>query len=300
MARRIDWDDFKFMQAVAQTGSVRAAGELLRVHGSTVARHLDQLERRVGTRLFDRTPRGMEITPSGSEVIEVLDRVAEELEHVERSLSARGPALQGPVALAASSGLAGDLLLPHLDEFFARHPDIELAVSTGPALETLQGGAADLAVWLTDDPPEDLIGRPLGTVMACAYASPDCLVRVAAGAGARWVGNADPVSLSARIRMRYFPDLPLGLQLDDVALRATALEAGLGVGLLPCHLGDARPGLVRSGSLEPVRQGEVWLFTRRESRGVGSIQAVSAYLQELFARLQRRLEGGLPGARGAS
>jgi len=288
----VDWDDFKYVQAVAQTGSVRAAGERLRVHGSTVARHLDQLERRVGTRLFARTPRGMEITPAGAEVIEALDRVAGELEVVERSLKARGPLLRGPVTLAVTPALASELVVPLLGGLFESDPDLELAVTTEPALAKLQQGEADMALWLTDDPPEDLIGRPLGQVMACAYAAPGYLTGLQSAAVAgRWVGGADPASLSARVRMRHFADLPLGLRLDDVTLRATALAAALGVGLLPCLLGDGRDDLRRAGSMEPVRQGEVWLFIRPDVRGVARIQAVSGFLQTAFSERRAALEG---------
>ena len=288
----MDWDDFKYVQAVAQTGSVRAAGERLRVHGSTVARHLDQLERRVGTRLFARTPRGMEITPAGAEVIEALDRVAGELDQVERSLKSRGPLLRGPVTLGVTPALAGELLIPLLGELFATEPELELAITTEPALTKLLQGEADMALWLTDDPPEDLIGRPLGQVMACAYGAPAYLDGLQAGtASGRWVGGADPASLSARVRMRHFAELPLGLRVDDVNLRATALAAGLGVGLLPCHLGDRRADLQRAGGMEPVRQGEVWLFIRPEVRGVARIQALSGFLQTLFNQRRAALEG---------
>jgi DNA-binding transcriptional LysR family regulator len=288
----MDWDDFKYVQAVAQTGSVRRAGERLNVHGSTVARHLDHLERQVGTRLFTRTPRGMEITASGAQVIELLDRVAAELDQVERSLKLRGPVLAGPVSLAIPADLAGDLVIPLLGELYRQHPDLELALPVGQALEILQRGDADLALWMTDDPPGDLIGRPLATVMACAYAAPGHLPALEGAADAgRWVGSADPDSLSARIRGRHFPDLALGLRLDDVMLRAAALEAGLGIGLLPCHVGDASPRLARAGAMEPVRLGELWLFTRPDGRGVARIQAVSGFLQDLFSRHRHRLEG---------
>lgn len=291
----MDWDDFKFVQAVAQTGSVRGAGELLRVHGSTVARHLDSLERRVGTRLFARTPRGMEITPAGAEVIEALDRVAADLDQVERSLRARRARTEGPVVLAAPAALAGELLVPALPALFAEQGDLELEITTAPAAELLARGEADMALWLTDDPPEDLIGRPLGQVMTCAYAAVDHPGHPHEAPG-RWVGSSDPASLSARVRVRYFPDLPLGLKLEDTHLRAAALAAGLGVGLLPCLLGDARSGLVRAGGMEPVRQGEVWLFTRPDSRGLVRIQIVSAFLQELFNRHRNALEGVRAGA----
>lgn len=292
----MDWDDFKFVQAVAQTGSVRGAGDLLKVHGSTVARRLDQLERRVGTRLFARTARGMQITAAGAQIIELLDRVAAELDQVERSLKARNADVTGPVALAMPPGLAGELVIPHLGDLYREHPDIELALWSGPALERLQQGQADLALWMTDDPPEDLIGRPLATVMGCAYATADYLRALEDGSAAdgRWVGSADPSSLSARVRVRHFPELTQGLRLEDVMLVVQALEAGLGIGLLPCHLGEPSPRLVRAGGMRPIRVGEVWLFSRPDTRGVPRIQAVSGFLQDLFVRHRELLEGEQP------
>lgn len=286
----IDWDDFKFMQAIARAGSVRGAGEILRVHGSTVARHLEQLESRVGTRLFARTRRGMEITAAGAEVIEVLDRVADELEQVEQRLRIRGPRLDGSVALALPQMLASHLVIPHLEELL-RQADIRLALRTGPALEALQRGEADLALLMTDDPPQDLIGRPLGAIMATAYATAEVVDAISAGQAVPWIGPADPGSLSARARKRYFASLTQGIEIDDPQVRLAAVEAGLGTGLLPCLLADPRPALHRAPGMEPLVAGEAWLFFRPESRGIAVIQTVSAFLQSLFERNRERLDG---------
>jgi DNA-binding transcriptional LysR family regulator len=148
----LDWDDFKFVQAIAQTGSVRGAGELLRVHGSTVARRLEQLERRIGTRLFTRSSAGMDITPAGAEVIDALNRVASDLDSVERRLSDRSSTAVGSVVLAAAPGLIGTVLIPYLTALMGEHPELELRLSDGQALERLHSGEADAALWITDDP----------------------------------------------------------------------------------------------------------------------------------------------------
>ncbi|MDZ7670432.1 MAG: LysR family transcriptional regulator [Gammaproteobacteria bacterium] len=282
----MDWDDFKFVQAVARTGSVRGAGELLRVHGSTVVRRLDQLERRLSTRLFVRTPGGMEITTAGAEVIEALDRVAGELEQVERRLSVRGTVPMGPVVLAADAALATEFLIPQLPSLFEAHADVHLVLAVFQALEKLQRGEADMVLMVTDDPPGDLIGRPLGPVMVCAYEATS-----GRSAMPRWIGSTEAESLSARCRAGYFPDLPAGLVVEDQLLCSRVLETGLGVGLLPCYLGDAHPHLVRAGTMEPEAEGQVWLFTRPDSRGLSNIRVLSTFLQKLFAGHRHRLSG---------
>jgi DNA-binding transcriptional LysR family regulator len=295
----MDWDDFRYLQAIARTGSVRSAGELLQVHGSTVARRLDQLEQRIGAKLFARTSHGMEMTAAAAGVMGALQQVAAELERVERSLQSEGPAT-GPVSVALPRVMALRLVIPSLSDLYRLHPGIDVAVQSESALQRLQAGAVDVALCITDDPPQELIGRPLGGLSACAYAVPDYLEhceQMDHSAAARWVGPDDPGSLSATVRARYFPTLPQGLRVEDPELQAAALLAGYGVGLLPCYLGDETPGLARVGSVEPLREGEVWLFTRPESRGVTRIQAVSAFLQDVFAALRQALEGG--AARGA-
>jgi DNA-binding transcriptional LysR family regulator len=290
----MDWDDFRYLRAVAQTGSVRSAGQLLCVHGSTVARRLAQLEQRLGAKLFARTAQGMELTPVAAGVLDKLQQVAAELEQVERSLQ-RDSAAPEPVRLALPRDLALRLVIPNLPDLYGHHPDLEVALQMGSAIQQLQEASADVAVCLTDDPPQDLVGRRLGSVMACPYAVPACLSRLDAPAsGPCWVGPDHPGSLSATVRARYFPRLRQGLRLEDADLSAAALLAGLGVGLLPCHIGDSLDGLVRAG--EPVRAGEVWLLTRPESRGDSRIHSLSAFLQEVFVRARRALEGDLvPG-----
>jgi DNA-binding transcriptional LysR family regulator len=283
----VDWDDFKFLQTVARSGSVRGAGEHLGVHPSTVTRHIEQLEQRLGTRLFARTRRGMEITSAGAAVIEALDRVAAELERVELSLQSRGPELRGTVRVSLPGSVAARLLIPNLGAFLGAHPDIDLVLGEASGPEALQRGEADLALCCTDSPPGELVGRLLGTLSACAYGAGAAAERIPR----RWIGDADPATVAGRIRARSFPDCVPGMMVAEEALLVAALRAGLGVGVLPCYVGDDADGLSRLGGVAPARLVELWLFSRPETRGIARVQALSGYLLSLFAGLQDRLSG---------
>lgn len=290
----MDWDDFKFVQAVARAGSVRGASDELHVHPSTVTRHLEQLEQRLGTRLFARTRRGMDITPAGGAVIEALDRVAAELDQVERSLQAREAALAGSVGLAVPQSLAVRLVLPGLEPFLRDHPDIELMLVTGPPLEQLERGHADLALCLTDEPPGELVGRALGPVMGCVYArrqdlgaQPDGRARPVR----RWIGGTAGHGAAAGARGRAFSGWPQGLTVDDEELTAAAIAGGLGVGWLSCYVGDSMPELARAGDATPQRLADLWLVSRRETRGVARVHALSESLQRLLTDEAPRLLG---------
>ena len=99
-----------------------------------------------------------------------------------------------------SPALARELLTPVLGRLLDDDPELDLALTSDPALALLQRGEADMALWLTDDPPEDLIGRPLGQVMACAYATPEYVAGTAAGALQHASGDAQqPPSLHHQV-----------------------------------------------------------------------------------------------------
>src|SRR3546814_1059189 len=60
----MDWDDLKFVLAVARHGSLSAAGRALRTTQPTVSRRLDKFERRIGVKLFERDKDGLSPTRS--------------------------------------------------------------------------------------------------------------------------------------------------------------------------------------------------------------------------------------------
>ena len=117
----MDWDDFRFFSKLAHTRSVRAAAAVLAVNPSTVTRRLEQLEERLGVRLFTRSHSGLTITAEGAEVVEQLDRVAIELEEIERRLRGRDSDLQGNVRITMPDVFAVSLLM----ETFAGEQDME-------------------------------------------------------------------------------------------------------------------------------------------------------------------------------
>src|SRR3546814_20244405 len=65
----MDWDDLKFVLAVARHGSLSAAGRALRTTQPTVRRRLDTLERRIGVKLFERAQDGLSPTSLGAALI---------------------------------------------------------------------------------------------------------------------------------------------------------------------------------------------------------------------------------------
>ena len=112
--------------AVARAGSVVGAARELAVSASALSHLTRQLERRLGVPLLARAGRGIKLTPEGEQlaaaVVPALAAIAEALSGFTR----RGTELR----ISALSTFAVRWLIPRLSRFQARHPDIELFLST--------------------------------------------------------------------------------------------------------------------------------------------------------------------------
>ena len=96
----LDWDDLRLFLAVARSGSFLASGRKLALNHTTLARRIAGLEAALGTRLFDRSPRGVQLTRAGAELLEHADRVEAEILAAGRGLAGQEQQVSGTVRLA--------------------------------------------------------------------------------------------------------------------------------------------------------------------------------------------------------
>jgi DNA-binding transcriptional LysR family regulator len=81
---------------------------------------------------------------------------------------------------------------------------------------------------------------------------------------------------------------------NTVSGLADAIEAGIGVGYLPCLVGDARPGLVRLGPLAPALGNNLWLLSHPDLRGAARVRVMLDFLAAEMVKLRPLLEGERP------
>lgn len=105
---------------------VEAAAEL-HVTPAAISHHVKMLEDFVGTPLFVRRHRSIEITDAGRSCLDQLRESFQQIESVTQRL--RHASRCGPLRVRVASCLASKWLLPRLNDFFARHPEIDLEVS---------------------------------------------------------------------------------------------------------------------------------------------------------------------------
>lgn len=157
--RSPDLTELRALEAAVRLRSIGAAAKELGVSQPAISKRLRQLEVVVGTRLLDRSPRGVTPTEAGRQLLYPAQRVLEELAELDRTiLQLRGR--PRPLRLAASA-VAAESLLPSLLTAFHREPShepVELIVCNSSLVRDLiASGRADVGI-AASGPGED-VGR---------------------------------------------------------------------------------------------------------------------------------------------
>jgi len=295
-----NWDDYRYFLAVAEIGSVSAASRVIGTTQSTVGRRVAELERRLGTPLFLRSPTGFRLNDLGKQVLNQVRMIDSATRWIEEKLVLADEAHAGRVTLTLVESLAHFLVTPRLVEFCARWPDIELDVMTNYDAVDLMSGRADVALRVGPPGNDEYVGRRLGQVHFGLYAGHGYLTR-----------HGTPHSLSdlphhhiidARRRIQPLPQYALlrqhaagakvAFSSDSLALQLDAACADLGLVALPAYAAAGHTGLrhVLAQTFGVTR--DLWLLTHRDLRNTARVRAVLDFFGEAAAERFRHLPGG--------
>ncbi|ATL66048.1 LysR family transcriptional regulator [Nocardia terpenica] len=262
----LDLVQLRTFLAVYRAGSVTAAARQVGLSQPTVTTQLQMLEKRWGSQLFERLPRGVTPTAAADELAARLAGPMDALEAIAGG-GVRAPVAQPPVRLAGPAEMLATLALPALAPLIAR--GVRLTVTDGANEDLLAGlrtGRYDLV--LSEIRPR---GR---TVRAEALVDEEFVLvaapSVAAGIDARRLRTHGPAELAGLPLVGDATDLPMvrhywrhvfGLRLDaepavvvaDLRAVAAVVAAGGGVSVLPRYLIAAQ---LDSGALVPLLEPE--------------------------------------------
>ena len=128
MRREANIEDWRVFCAIAKTGSIHAAADLLGSVDSLVSRTLTGLEKSLGCQLINRDKRPFSLTASGEIAQLHGQRLVEEYDHLVEELQSAPHQLAGPLRVGIPPGVLDGFLIEHLANFHRDYPDIELSV----------------------------------------------------------------------------------------------------------------------------------------------------------------------------
>jgi len=296
--KNLAWDDFRLIKAVADVRNLPAAAALLRVNHSTVFRRLGQIEEALGAKLFERHRAGYALTPTGDEMVALAERFDTDISAFARKVAGREPSPAGELNVTTSDALLAHLLTPIFAGFRQRCQDVRLNVIVSDQELNLSRRDADVAIRATNNPAETLVGRRLATIAWAVYgrASDYPQPKTAEWEGLEgraWVGFGDGAASlgAARYVHERVPPERIGYKVNTVLGLASAIERGLGIGPLPCFVGDAWPTLVRLAPPDPAIASDLWLLTHPDLRHAPRVRVVLDFLAAEIAKRRRFIEG---------
>jgi DNA-binding transcriptional LysR family regulator len=306
--RNVTLRQFRYFVAVAEMASVAAASRELNIAQSAITKSILELEQEIGVQLFERTPRGMTLTPDGHRFLASARKVLSAVADATHQRRAQPASMAGPLAVGVTSLVAGYYLSEVLSRFARSCPEVRLQVveDAPPFLEHLLiNGELDVAIMVSN-----ALGEPQALLAETLTRSPN---RV-------WMAANHPLAECDDVTLQQIAAHDLIVleadRIDDLmrnvwtrhhlttraVLRTSSLEAvrslvgvGAGIAILPDFL--YRPWTLDAEHVEarPLRDdvptvdvGLVW------RRGLALKPAATEFIE--VAREQSRARGRRGGA----
>lgn len=282
------WDEIRTAYQVARLGTVSGAAEVLGVHHATVIRHIDALEKRLGTKLFQRHARGYTPTEAGHDLLSVAQTTDEQFAQLSSRIKGLGETVSGELVVTAIVGLS-DLLIPVLSRFQTAYPGIILRFLTDTRVFRLDYGEAHVAIRAGAAPEEpDNVVQPLarmraGLYAARSYAEAHGLPQSEADLPAhRFIGTdaADSRAPFHRWMRATVPPDRISFRATEPAASEAALRGGLGLGFLAAYKAEADPDLIEVMPPRPDWVAPLWIVTHVDLHRTRKVQAFLTTLKE--------------------
>jgi len=253
--------------SVVEKGSFVGAANALDLSPASVTEHVQALEKRLKTKLLNRTTRRVALTAEGAAYYEQCKQILARIEEADGMLAAQRSSPKGTVRVQGPQVLVSGILIPRITKFLQAYPELSVELSISAAMPDLIQQNLDLALLINPDPNPSVVFRPIGLCAVRTFASraylrkhgtprtPDDLVRHQTIG----VKPAPGVYLSTfrfqRAGRMISRDFPCRVTSDSGDGQAAAAIAGAGIGQAYNY---AVAHLFEQGLLVPVLDDWSW------------------------------------------
>ena len=300
----LNWSDYPIFLAVAECGSLTAAGKRLQMSQPTVGRRIRALEEHFGTTLLTKQDGQLVPTPFGHSVLEHIRRMEREDNAIRRSSASLEQSLAGPVRISATEGLGTHWLPPVMQAFRSSHPDLLVEITVDFRSINLAQREADIALrWMGPGNQNSLIGRKVveagfGMFAAKTYlerrpepiynkadlVDHDSIVCQLSDNGMLWPKDDDGNPL---------PTGRVTFKSNNMMAHVNALIAGYGIGIMPISYVEPQMNLVRMLP-EDTHFEDLWIVAHEDLTKSVRIRAVFDFLIDALKKDRAHFLGLAP------
>ncbi len=170
-------ENLRLFLRIVERGGLAVAGREIGLSPATVTERLAALEAHYGARLLTRTTRSVSLTSEGRSLVKRAKRIIAEVEDAEALIKLRADDVAGPIRVTATHDLGRHQLVPILDSFIERYPDVSIDLILSDAIIDVVDQGVDFALRYGDLSDSSMKSKKVRDNRRIVCASPDYLAR---------------------------------------------------------------------------------------------------------------------------
>ena len=281
-----DWNRARAFLVTAEEGSLSRASRCLGITQPTLSRQVSGLEKELKVALFERVGKGLELTPSGLELLDHVRKMGDAAINFSLAASGQSEVIEGSVCISTSRVMAAYVMPGITKKLKQEAPGIKIELLARDEESDLKRREADIAIRAFRPTQPSLIAKKLSKVSAPLYIAESYFNELGRPSTLEDFNKANFIGfgnddfflnlLNAR-GMNLSPD-NFTFFSDDRLVQLELIRQGLGIGIMPKEIGESDPSLIPILPELPPIEAEMWLVTHRELRTSRRIKKVFDFL----------------------
>ena len=284
----LDWSLVQTFLAVAETGSLSAAGRALEISQPTLGRQIKAIEAQLGAELFHRQPRGFVLTETGAELVAPARAMRDAVRQISLTAAGQQARLEGTVRITASVTISTHFLPAIIAQIRRLEPEIAIDLVPSDDSRNLLYREADIAVRMYRPTQLDLVTQHIGDIPLGVFASKSYLDSHGMPQSSEELLDHDFVGYDrddSIIEGFTASGMPVDrdffqTRCDDNNAYWALVQAGCGIGFGQRQMGRDDPEMVEIDLGIPLPVLPIWLTAHEAMRQTPRIRRVWQILEE--------------------
>ena len=298
----MNWDDIKIFLEVARAERLSIAAKRLAMDASTVSRRLHKLEEQLASQLFERTIDGHVLTLDGKQLLNAARQMEQNVNQAFEEIKNNNQENYGKVRIGVTEAFGNFFIAAHLLPLQQDFPNIQVNLLHFSRFVKISRNEADIAIAVERPKSTSMIVTKLCDYKLQLYVHPTYLSRLAEKEIAlkdlgqhQWVSYVDnllftdELSYAKELASHLSAPLTASFSSTSIISQYSAIKSGLGMGILPCFIGDLDNNLVKLHHQEINIIRSFWLVTHPESKRLSHVATVWDYLKQLVKTQEKLL-----------
>jgi DNA-binding transcriptional LysR family regulator len=290
----MNWDDIKIFLEVARAERLSIAAKRLTMDASTVSRRLHKLEEQLKSQLFERTIDGHVLTDDGKKLLKSARQMELNASHALQEIQNNNQENCGKVRIGVTEAFGSFFIAAHLLPLQQAFPNIQVDLLHFSRFVKISRNEADIAIAVERPKSTSMIVTKLCDYKLQLYVHPNYLsqspknkIQLKELGQQKWVSYVDnllftnELSYSKELALHLNKPLIPSFSSTSIISQYSAIKSGLGIGILPCFVGDLDNELVKLHGEEINIIRSFWLVTHPESKRLCHVATVWDYLKQL-------------------